>query len=342
MIKKITIKNFMKHENLELELLPGLNVITGETDAGKSAIIHALFWLFNNRPFGEKFIRNHDSKLTVSVKVEYEDGQWVERRRNLKENCYIVNGEKYKALRGAIPKEVRQLIRMGEENFQNQHQRYFLIDQNPGHIAQEINKITNLDLIDKVTNKVKLKLLQIRTKIKAVDSEQEELKEEIKSLGWVEEADKLVQEIKALNISELDLKIRKKEILLAADNFSELDYEEKEIKIKLSLLKNLKTALRKAQIMKAKKASILELVRREKELPLLPPITWLKKNQEKLQQARKQLAEYDKLKSLLEQYKELQLKEEVLETNLSDAKERLNRFIKKLGFCPTCGRSNKK
>ena len=39
MISSVHIKNFQKHKDLSLEFTPGINVITGKSDAGKSADI---------------------------------------------------------------------------------------------------------------------------------------------------------------------------------------------------------------------------------------------------------------------------------------------------------------
>ncbi|MBO4556448.1 MAG: DNA repair protein RecN [Elusimicrobiales bacterium] len=49
MLTKLTIKNFAVMESLEIEPGPGLNILTGETGAGKSIIISALGFLLGER-----------------------------------------------------------------------------------------------------------------------------------------------------------------------------------------------------------------------------------------------------------------------------------------------------
>lgn len=48
-IKSIIIKNFQSHANTELELCDGVNVILGNSDVGKTAILRALGWIFLDR-----------------------------------------------------------------------------------------------------------------------------------------------------------------------------------------------------------------------------------------------------------------------------------------------------
>jgi exonuclease SbcC len=48
-IQKLKIKNFQSHHDTEIEFGPGINVITGTSDAGKTSILRAImFVLYNN------------------------------------------------------------------------------------------------------------------------------------------------------------------------------------------------------------------------------------------------------------------------------------------------------
>jgi exonuclease SbcC len=44
MIKSIKIQNFETHIKTHLDLHPGVNVIVGESDEGKSGIIRSIKW----------------------------------------------------------------------------------------------------------------------------------------------------------------------------------------------------------------------------------------------------------------------------------------------------------
>lgn len=75
-IQEVTIEGYQSHTNSTFRLSPGLTVITGPSDAGKTAIIRALRWFAFNEPTGEAFlhtIRNPDGSVKEQVKVRIED-----------------------------------------------------------------------------------------------------------------------------------------------------------------------------------------------------------------------------------------------------------------------------
>ena len=50
MLIELRVQNLLLIENAELRLGPGLNVITGETGAGKTVLAHALDLLLGGKP----------------------------------------------------------------------------------------------------------------------------------------------------------------------------------------------------------------------------------------------------------------------------------------------------
>ncbi|MBI2873539.1 MAG: DNA repair protein RecN [Firmicutes bacterium] len=69
MILRLRIENFALIEQLELELGPGLNVLTGETGAGKSIIIDAIALLVGGRASAE-MIRAGSSRAVIESMVD--------------------------------------------------------------------------------------------------------------------------------------------------------------------------------------------------------------------------------------------------------------------------------
>ncbi|MBR0131423.1 MAG: DNA repair protein RecN, partial [Firmicutes bacterium] len=72
MIEHISIKNFAIIKELSLDLKPGLNIITGETGAGKSIIIEAISMALGARADTD-YIRTGEDKAVISMALDPED-----------------------------------------------------------------------------------------------------------------------------------------------------------------------------------------------------------------------------------------------------------------------------
>lgn len=150
MIKSIHLRNFQGHKVSNLELSAGVNVIAGTSDAGKSSIIRALWWLIRNRPSGAgELFRHHkaDSKEEISVGLELDNGS-VKRFRQGSTNGYDVNDTTLVAVRSDVPTEVSDLLDLDDHNIQTQHSPYFLVADSAGDVARKLNEVCGLDIID--------------------------------------------------------------------------------------------------------------------------------------------------------------------------------------------------
>ena len=79
MLTFLKVKDFAIIEELGIELQEGLNVITGETGAGKSIIINALSVLMNAKASTD-LIRTGTSQAEVSGHFFYGDEEYVVKR----------------------------------------------------------------------------------------------------------------------------------------------------------------------------------------------------------------------------------------------------------------------
>jgi len=93
MISHIDIKNFAVIKELSLDLFPGLNIITGETGAGKSVVIEAISMALGARADTD-YIRNGCDKALISMLVTDGDKEYLLKREisQGKSLCRI-NGE---------------------------------------------------------------------------------------------------------------------------------------------------------------------------------------------------------------------------------------------------------
>src|SRR5512132_1768699 len=69
MLRTLRIKNFAVIDAVELELEPGLNILTGETGAGKSIILNALGLISGTRVTAD-LIRHNQDEASVEALFE--------------------------------------------------------------------------------------------------------------------------------------------------------------------------------------------------------------------------------------------------------------------------------
>src|SRR5512133_726261 len=149
MIKSLAILNFQSHEKSKLDFSPGVNVIVGSSDSGKTAIIRALRWIIWNRPSGDSIRSNWGG--ATNVLLETEEG--IIRRAKDKTDQYELKlqGGKdlvFKAFGTSVPQEIADFLNINEINLQGQLDAPFLLSESPGAVALHFNKVARLDKID--------------------------------------------------------------------------------------------------------------------------------------------------------------------------------------------------
>ena len=202
MITKIEIRNFQSHKNTVLDFDKGVNVICGESDNGKSAVIRAIRWVVENQPQGTEKINlnwNEDFKEPLSVKLYTEKG-YVERIRDKKRNGYNIckNGEKeivLDAIGKGVPKEVTEFLNVSDVNFQFQLDPPYLLTKSAGEASKYLNEIVHLDSIDKIMGIADSDKRQLSSEQKIVEADIKKLEEELKNTVWIDEAERLYSRV---------------------------------------------------------------------------------------------------------------------------------------------------
>ena len=203
MLKSIFVQNFQSHKNTSLEFAPGVNIIAGPSNSGKTAILRALNWLLKNRPLGDGFIHWGERQANVNLVAE-NCGQdvVVSRVRSKSENIYVlsINGKelKFTAFGNTPPQEVIDSLNIGDINVQSQFDPYFLVFDSPGTIASYIRSITGLEKLDVVSD-----LLSSRIrKTKSTVSDRE---------GELNVVNKQLQEVKKIDLEGLRSRLQDSE-----------------------------------------------------------------------------------------------------------------------------------
>lgn len=166
MLEKLTMTNFQAHKKTEIKFTPGVNVIVGPSDRGKSSIIRALQLIFFNRPGGKAYIR-HGAK-ECRVDLEMASGDILSRVRTKSKNYYQVNdNDPLKAPGRDVPPEITNVCNMQEINFQGQHDSPFMLAETAGECGRMLNKCVDLTAIDTVLNGLNTKKRNASNKLEA-------------------------------------------------------------------------------------------------------------------------------------------------------------------------------
>ena len=82
MIESLRVKNLAIVENVAMEFGPGLNVITGETGAGKSILIGALGLLLGERA-DKTMVRTGEKQGSVEAVFQLADSSGIKDRKSV-------------------------------------------------------------------------------------------------------------------------------------------------------------------------------------------------------------------------------------------------------------------
>lgn len=223
-IVKVVLENFQSHEYTELELDSGLNIIIGESNNGKTSILRAIMWAIDNQPLGTDFIMA--GKNDCSVRIEYDDGTFIERGRTLKDTGYYKiqyideNGKlqvaEYRGFTNAIPVEVANVHQMPKVNITKDIETHlnvlsqfdgpFLLTESPLVKASAIGRITGTHVIDSAIKESNKNIQGNKKLIKSYEKELEEKQNELQALPNIQIMSEFTQLYAALvsHVKRLD------------------------------------------------------------------------------------------------------------------------------------------
>lgn len=193
MLSKLIIRNFQKHRKLAI-VFGNVTTIIGATDSGKSAIVRALRWALLNQPRGDYFKR--DGAKECSVSLSFDDHKLT--RKKGSENVYKLDDQEYKAFGNNVPDTIQDLLRVNDLNFQQQHDPSFWLSLSSAEVAKELNAIINMELMDKVLNRVAKDEREAKSRVNYEQERQDELKKHLEESDWVPNASKAFHHIQAI------------------------------------------------------------------------------------------------------------------------------------------------
>jgi DNA repair protein SbcC/Rad50 len=190
MINELIVQNFQSHHNTKLKFHEGLNIIIGQSNSGKSAILRALRLVIENKPSGDSFITKGQKESNVMMRIDNDDIARVKGKTN---NQYFLNEIEYKAFNQDVPEDIKKVINFNDINIQKQLDSPFLLSETSGEIAKFFNKVFNLEKIDTSQQKVKSRITDVKKRIAILEEDLLEDTEKIKSFDWIDEAEKKIK-----------------------------------------------------------------------------------------------------------------------------------------------------
>jgi exonuclease SbcC len=279
-----------------------VNVIFGQSDKGKTAIIRALRWAVFNKPSGDLLRSNWGGD--TEVEIVFNDGTSIQRKKTNTENSYSVNGGKpLKAFGQGVPDTVVSITNLEEVNIQQQMDSPFLLSETSGEVATHFNRIAGISIIDTSISKAKKEVASIKANIQQWENDYTEKLEIHKSYI---DLDKQEEKLKALEVKDKEKQRLQKDLrgtLQCVKRLKEIK-EEKEICNKyISLEPQVYFIFDKQKQAKAKE------LERQRVLKMLNNIRSIK---EQIQETRHIVQQEGAVKTLLEKVQQYKQKSALL------------------------------
>lgn len=189
-IHSIKLTNFQSHKDTTLDLDAGVNVVTGASDSGKTAIVRALRWLVWNKPGGTAFRSLWGGDTSVLIRL---DNAIIERIRTNKTNQYVTHGPSqfepliYEAFGVDPPEDISTVLNIADVNLQRQHDRPFLLDSSPGQVAAYLNQVARLDIIDTALARINKWIRELNTATRNHEDRRADLEENLAQYDYLED-----------------------------------------------------------------------------------------------------------------------------------------------------------
>ena len=194
---KLRLKNFRSYKDIAIEFSPGVNVITGENDSGKTNLLRAINLVVNNRPTGDDYRSDWGGDTEILLDI---DNKVVGRHRTDSENFYTLthkNGKRdvFKAFGTGVPDTIKQHLNISPVNIAFQLEGPFLLGQSAADVAKHFNSVVNLDVIDSTISNIASTLRKERAALKIENERKEGLAEKLKTYDWLIDAEKMLAEL---------------------------------------------------------------------------------------------------------------------------------------------------
>jgi exonuclease SbcC len=204
-IKTIVLENFQSYKKQIINLMPGLNLVLGSSDSGKSAILRAISFVLYNYPRNSTII--HNGATECKVTLEFSDGTKVARIKGTR-NAYIAidkNGKKYSLdkIDKSIPEEIKDLLNHPPEDdfngfisYADQFSKMFLVDLSPSDLPRSLSSLTGIEMLEESAKQLMQNYKAIEKQSKSDEKDYGKLIDEYDQYNFVDEYDLKILSLK--------------------------------------------------------------------------------------------------------------------------------------------------
>ncbi len=252
-IKKVELHNFQSHAYTEMEFDRGLNVILGNSDVGKTAILRAIKWALYNEPKGDYFIRQGEKE--VSVKVTFSNGVVVERAKTPSKNSYFLvdssgNEMRFEGFGIDVPKEITDVTNMYKVPLDNANNKTilniaeqldgpFLLNEQASLRASAIGRLIGVNYVDDALRNVVRDNKRTNQEIIELRKNRDDLKEKLDEFSYIKDYKEKYGKITRIRNKIKDLQDRLDLCIKLKENLDKNKIELEEISNLVEKFKNL-------------------------------------------------------------------------------------------------------
>jgi chromosome segregation ATPase len=250
-IKTITLKNFQSYKNQVIHCKPGLNLLIGTSDSGKSAILRAISFVLYNYPKRDSLI--HWGAKETEVTLEFSDGLKVTRVKGESKNDIIAikpDGKEIKKTKidSEIPDEIKELLGNppkddfnGLISYSDQFSKLFLIDLSPSDLPRSLSNLTGVSVLEDSAKYLMSSYKAIEKQTKNDEKEYKNLIEEIQSYSFVQDYESKVDDFSDRFDSLIELENKIDEFTSLIDGIN-LEVDKSYLKVLTDLITKIETA----------------------------------------------------------------------------------------------------
>ena len=190
--KTLRLVNYQAHKDTTIDFTPGLNIIIGESDMGKSSILRALRKLVRDIPAGKDHINKDATSMKISLMVADDTGQeyTIIRQITPSKNLYYLNKQEFGGFGREIPEEIQNTLEMFlielensekiDLHFSDQHDTPFMVARgSAGTRSKLLGRIAGLHTLDKGIVTVNKDIRAGNSALKARSMDRDELQEKV-------------------------------------------------------------------------------------------------------------------------------------------------------------------